>query len=76
VPNPAQLNLHHLHEAEPITKALIRERLSARDRFIKPLIRERDAILAATDTDASAMLIAFIDCISPRPSASAILPGR
>jgi hypothetical protein len=24
-------NLHHCHEAEPITEALIRERLSARD---------------------------------------------
>ena len=47
-------NVHHLHEAEPITEALIRERLSARDRFLAPLVLERDAILAARGTDVSA----------------------
>ena len=54
-------NVHHLHEAEPITEALIRERLAARDRFLAPLVRERDAILAAHGTDVSATLIALVD---------------
>ena len=51
-------NLHRCHEAVPITEALIRERLSARDRFLAPLISERDAILATGGTDVGAMLIA------------------
>ena len=54
-------NVHHRHEAEHITKALIRERLAARDRFLAPLVRERDAILAARGTDVSATLIALVD---------------
>lgn len=54
-------NVHHLHEAEPITEALIRERLAARDRFLAPLVLERDAILAARGTDVSATLIALVD---------------
>jgi hypothetical protein len=54
-------NLHHRHEAEPITEALIRERLSARDRFLAPLVAERDAILAANGNDVGAALIALVD---------------
>lgn len=40
-------NVHHDHEADGITEALLRERLAARDRFLEPLVRERDEILAA-----------------------------
>lgn len=54
-------NLHHCHEAEPITEALIRERLSARDRFLAPLVSERDAILAAGGAEVGATLIALVD---------------
>jgi hypothetical protein len=54
-------NLHHRHEAEPITEALIRERLSARDHFLAPLVAERDAILAANGNDVDAALIALVD---------------
>ena len=54
-------NLHHRHEAEPITEALIRERLSARDRFLAPLVAERDAILTANANDVGAALIALVD---------------
>jgi hypothetical protein len=54
-------NLHHRHEAEPITEALIRERLSARDRFLAPLVAERDAILAANGNDVGAAIIALVD---------------
>jgi len=57
-------NLHHRHEAEPITEALIRERLSARDRFLAPLVAERDAILAANRNDVGAALIALVDRIA------------
>ena len=42
--------LNHRHEAEPINEALIRERLTARDRFLAPLVAERDAILAPPAT--------------------------
>lgn len=45
-------NLHHVHEADLITQALLRERLHARDRFLAPLLRDRDAILADSNTDA------------------------
>lgn len=45
-------NLHHEHEADAITQALLRERIGARDRFLAPLRRERDAILAGADLDA------------------------
>lgn len=54
-------NLHHRHEAEPITEALIRERLSARDRFLAPLVAERDAILSASNGDVGAALVALVD---------------
>jgi hypothetical protein len=54
-------NVDHLHQAEPITEALIRERLAARDRFLAPLVLERDAILAAGDSDVSSTLIALVD---------------
>jgi len=54
-------NLHHRHEAEPITEALIRERLAARDRFLAPLVAERDAILTANCNDVGAALIALVD---------------
>jgi hypothetical protein len=54
-------NLHHLHQAEPITEALIRERLAARDRFLEPIVLERDAILAAANADVGEMLIALVD---------------
>ena len=53
-------NVHHVHQADPITEALIRERLAARDRFLAPLILERDAILAA-DRDVGATLVALVD---------------
>lgn len=53
-------NLHHVHEADFITDALIRERLAARDRFLEPLVRERDEILAAGD-DLSATLLTLVD---------------
>lgn len=39
-------NVHHDHEADAITHALLRDRLAARDRFLEPLVRERDQILA------------------------------
>ena len=54
-------NVHHRHEAEPITEALIRERLAARDRFLVPLVAERDAILAANGNDVGAALVALVD---------------
>jgi hypothetical protein len=54
-------NLHHRHEAEPITEALIRERLLARDRFLAPLVSERGAILAANGNDVGAALMALVD---------------
>jgi len=54
-------NVHHVHQAEPITEALVRERLSARDRFLAPLVFERDAILAAGGADVSTTLIALVD---------------
>lgn len=54
-------NVHHCHEAEPITEALIRERLAARDRFLAPLVAERDAILSANNRDVGAALVALVD---------------
>lgn len=53
-------NVHHVHEAEAITEALIRERLEARDRFLEPLLRERETILAA-GSDVGPTLIALVD---------------
>jgi hypothetical protein len=54
-------NVHHVHEAEPITEALIRERLAARDRLLAPLVHERDALLAAGGSDVGETLIALVD---------------
>lgn len=42
-------NLHHQHEADPTSIALMRERLAARDRLLLALVHERDALLAARD---------------------------
>jgi hypothetical protein len=53
-------NLQHVHEADAITQALLRERIAARDRFLAPLIRERDAILSGGD------LAACLDTITRR----------
>lgn len=53
-------NVHHVHEAEAITEALIRDRLAARDRFLEPLLRERETILAA-GSDVGSTLIALVD---------------
>jgi hypothetical protein len=53
-------NVHHVHQAEPITEALIRERLAARDRFLEPLVLERDALLAA-HRDVGVTLVALVD---------------
>jgi hypothetical protein len=53
-------NVHHVHEAQPITEALIRERLAARDRFLEPLVLERDALLAA-HRDVGVTLVALVD---------------
>lgn len=60
-------NVHHVHQAEPITEALIRERLLARDRFLEPLVLERDAILA-TGADVGTTLMDLVDrlvCAEP-----------
>jgi hypothetical protein len=54
-------NLHHRHESESITEELIRERLAARDRFLEPLVHQRDTILAAADADVGATLITLVD---------------
>jgi hypothetical protein len=54
-------NVHHRHEAEPITEALIRERLAARDRFLAPLVAERDTILSVSNGDVATALIALVD---------------
>lgn len=40
-------NLHHVHEADAITQALLRERLAARDCLLLPLQQECDQLLAA-----------------------------
>jgi hypothetical protein len=58
-------NVHHVHEAEPVTEALIRARLAARDRFLAPLVRERDAILAA-NRDVGTTLIELVDRLAAR----------
>ena len=52
-------NVHHCHEAEAITAALLRERLAARDRLLETLVRERDAILADAGTDIAPALDAI-----------------
>jgi hypothetical protein len=45
-------NLHHVHESDAVTQALLRQRADARDRFLGPLLRERDGILSDADRDA------------------------
>jgi hypothetical protein len=42
-------NLDHVHEADAITQALLRQRVDARDRFLAPLLRERDSIIGEAD---------------------------
>ncbi|OGQ10422.1 MAG: hypothetical protein A2138_21940 [Deltaproteobacteria bacterium RBG_16_71_12] len=44
-------NVEHVREADVITDALLRERLAARDRFLEPLVSERDTFLVATPDD-------------------------
>ncbi len=53
-------NVEHVHEADAIVDALLRERLAARDRFLAPLVRERDAFLADTP-DAERRLDGLVD---------------
>ncbi|MBM4247462.1 MAG: transposase family protein [Deltaproteobacteria bacterium] len=53
-------NLHHVHQADAITEALLRERLDARDRFLAPLVRDRDDLLARR-LDAPLALDAIVD---------------
>ena len=54
-------NLHHCHEAEPITAALVRERLAARDLLLQPLLHEHDAILARAAGEPGLALDAIVD---------------
>jgi hypothetical protein len=51
-------NLDHVHEADAITLALLRQRANARDRFLVPLLRERDRILDQADLAARLKAIA------------------
>ncbi|HTU57056.1 MAG TPA: hypothetical protein VMF89_01460 [Polyangiales bacterium] len=44
-------NLHHVHEADAITQALLRQRIEARDLFLAPLLTQRDAILSSADLE-------------------------
>lgn len=53
-------NLHHMHEADAITAALLRDRLVARDRFLEQLVHDRDAITASI-ADLESRLDAFVD---------------
>lgn len=53
-------NVEHIHEADAIFDALLSERLAARDRFLKPLVEDRDAIQATTAT-AGTKVDAFVD---------------
>ena len=54
-------NVHHCHEADASTVALLRERLAARDRLLQPLVRERDAILAIVGGDTPRALDLVVD---------------
>jgi len=38
-------NMHHQHQADPSSLALLRERLAAQDRLLMVLVEERDALL-------------------------------
>jgi hypothetical protein len=42
-------NLEHVHEADAITQALLRQRVDARDHFLAALLHERDGIVAEAD---------------------------
>lgn len=42
-------NLEHVHEADAITQALLRQRVDARDHFLAALLHERDGIVAEPD---------------------------
>ena len=42
-------NLDHVHEADAITQALLRQRVDARDHFLAALLHERDGIVAEAD---------------------------
>lgn len=53
-------NLHHQHEAEAITAALVRERLAARDLLLRSLVHDHDAILDQTAGDPGRALDAII----------------
>lgn len=55
-------NVEHVYEADFVVDALLRERLRARDRFLEPLVRERDALLAAT-SDVGKALDGIVDRI-------------
>lgn len=57
-------NVHHCHEADSVTAALLRERLAARDRLLDPLVRERDAILTETETGTD--IATVLDAITRR----------
>ena len=46
-------NVHHVHEGDAITRALLRERLAARDRFLRPLVHDREEILAREEGPAA-----------------------
>ncbi len=38
-------NVHHAHDSDGVTDALIRARIAARDVLLERLVRERDVIL-------------------------------
>jgi len=42
-------NLDHVHEADAITQALLRQRVEARDHFLAGLLRERDDLVSNAD---------------------------
>lgn len=54
-------NLDHCHEAEPITAALIRERLAARDLLLQSLVHDHEAILVKAASEPRLALEAIID---------------
>jgi hypothetical protein len=51
-------NLHHVHDADAITDALLRRRLEARDVLLDPLVTTRDVVLKS---DHDAALRFFVD---------------
>lgn len=55
-------NVEHVYEADFVVDALLRERLRARDRFLEPLVKDRDTFLAAT-SDIGATLDGLVDRI-------------